>query len=76
MEHGVQQRPRFNYIPLSDPSREIRLITLIPNADRSANIECTLQTVFLETCLEYTALSYSWGDPSITRGIGIASTTS
>jgi hypothetical protein len=53
------------YHALSEERKEIRLlgITTTPDDD----IQCTLSTVSLRDCLQFTALSYVWGDPTDTE---------
>lgn len=47
--------------------REIRLVHLLPG-DESAEIQCSLFRVDLDKALRtYIALSYVWGDPSMTE---------
>jgi hypothetical protein len=57
------------YRPLSDTSPEIRLLTLRAANSTHATIECGLHCAFLDDKPEYTAISYVWGDPSITENI-------
>jgi hypothetical protein len=54
------------YSPLSYSNREIRLVTIHLSSEKSAPIECTTITVSLDQAPSYHALSYCWGDPSIT----------
>ncbi|KAK8061105.1 HET domain protein [Apiospora hydei] len=50
------------YYERLDPSRsEIRLLTLLPNDDSDAEIQCSLQVVSLDDTTEFEALSYVWG---------------
>ena len=55
------------YTPLRRP-REFRLLQLDP-VKNSENLACSLVQNSLDDCPEYEALSYSWGDPTITQGI-------
>ncbi|KAI0098083.1 heterokaryon incompatibility protein-domain-containing protein [Nemania sp. FL0031] len=48
---------------------EIRVLNLLPASDPCAPIECTLHTVSLQDDVRFTALSYVWGDPSVTTTI-------
>ncbi|KAH7414426.1 heterokaryon incompatibility protein-domain-containing protein [Phaeosphaeria sp. MPI-PUGE-AT-0046c] len=49
-------------------TNEIRLIELLPNRS-GAQVECRLFTVSLDNVPSYEALSYVWGDASVTRTI-------
>jgi hypothetical protein len=55
------------YFPLKD--REIRLLRIDPPLDSDALLKCSVQTVSLDGKPEYVALSYVWGDASITTNI-------
>ncbi|KAK0638933.1 heterokaryon incompatibility protein-domain-containing protein [Cercophora newfieldiana] len=58
------------YSPLSDSAREIRLLKFLPSPDFSAPVHSTLHVSPLNDPLEpYKALSYAWGDPTITAPI-------
>jgi hypothetical protein len=52
-----------------DQHREIRVLTLLPNSKREAQIVCTLKTVALKQHASYTTLSYTWGDAQNSREI-------
>ncbi|KAK3627928.1 hypothetical protein LTR56_018918 [Elasticomyces elasticus] len=52
------------YEPLVPSKNEIRLLRVQPNADRDAEVVCTLEHATLEDGLAYHALSYTWGDLS------------
>ncbi|KAK5692396.1 hypothetical protein LTR97_010704 [Elasticomyces elasticus] len=54
----------LKYKPLIPSKNEIRLLRVQPNADRDAEIVCTLEHAVLEDGLAYHALSYTWGDLS------------
>ncbi|KAH0534098.1 hypothetical protein FGG08_007307 [Glutinoglossum americanum] len=55
----------YCYDILDYSSPRIRLLTLFPAKDKSANIQCSLETVSLPLKeREYEALSYTWGDIS------------
>ena len=58
----------YKYTPLNESSTEIRLLTIQPGPWR-VDIPCTLHHDFLEEGLVYEALSYTWGDLTITRPI-------
>ncbi|KAL9085613.1 MAG: hypothetical protein Q9165_007513 [Trypethelium subeluteriae] len=59
---------RSVYKPLNRDKNEIRRVMLFGEKQRSADIECSMETYSLDTVDEegavaYTALSYAWGDP-------------
>ena len=56
------------YSLLASPEN-IRLITLLPNSDYNALIECTLYETDFALQPKYEALSYVWGAPGSTRRI-------
>ena len=58
------------YLPLNPQEVEIRLLRLLPGKD-DEGINCTLQTVSLNDPLKFEALSYVWGDLSITTPINV-----
>ena len=53
------------YRPLSGENPEIRVIDLFPASGPNAIIECALRTVSLRDQVNYKALSYVWGDPTV-----------
>jgi hypothetical protein len=55
------------YIPVDTAQQEIRLVTVEPAKDDDLPIKCTLSFASLKEFPEFTALSYVWGDASITR---------
>ncbi|KAF2965631.1 hypothetical protein GQX73_g7923 [Xylaria multiplex] len=59
------EQPKI-YQQLSTQNHEIRVLNLLPASDLRAPIECTLQTISLRDEVKFKALSYVWGDPSIT----------
>lgn len=59
------------YEALSKDRQEIRLVTILPAAEPSALIECTLGSVCLQENPTYTALSYAWGDPTVTASVAV-----
>ncbi|KAH6674810.1 heterokaryon incompatibility protein-domain-containing protein [Halenospora varia] len=67
LQHGSKRRlPPFRHTRLNWASHEIRLIKILPprklrNADEEP-IECTIESVSLESKPQYIALSYAWGD--------------
>lgn len=55
----------FKHIPIG--TEEIRLVELIPGSAKPADqIECRIFHTDLKHTPEYAALSYTWGDPSVT----------
>ncbi|KAI0201180.1 heterokaryon incompatibility protein-domain-containing protein [Astrocystis sublimbata] len=54
--------------PLNDSGKDIRIIKLLPN-HRNAPIACELEHIALEPGADYEALSYCWGDASVTKSI-------
>jgi hypothetical protein len=58
-----QRGEEFAYRPLGD--HEIRLVVLLPGSF-SLQIECNLLHHKFDETLQYDALSYTWGDPTIT----------
>lgn len=62
-------QPSLRYDDLSLDFREIRVLTLNQSSDYDSSIECTLQHTNLDNPLKYTALSYVWGDATITEEI-------
>jgi hypothetical protein len=50
--------------------RDIRLVTLLPG-QADEEMKATLRVVSLDTSPLYEALSYVWGDPTITRDISL-----
>src|SRR5580692_6476845 len=61
------------YSDLSPARREIRLLILAPGQARD-EIHTTLSVQSLNHDLEYEALSYVWGDPSIKQPIKLHGT--
>ncbi|KAK4231866.1 heterokaryon incompatibility protein-domain-containing protein [Podospora fimiseda] len=59
------------YTFLETSLKEIRLLQLLPSTTTSDNIICNLSTVSLLSNPEYTALSYVWGNPTITTCITV-----
>ncbi|KAJ9611315.1 hypothetical protein H2200_004499 [Cladophialophora chaetospira] len=58
--------PRFQYQPLHDPERQIRLVKLSPES-KNGVIQCSLRHAELNS--KHVALSYVWGPPEPTRDI-------
>ncbi|KEY70192.1 hypothetical protein S7711_03412 [Stachybotrys chartarum IBT 7711] len=63
----------YLYSPLDGPSKEIRLLEVLEpqsyNGSHAPLISCSLQNVSLENDPEFVALSYVWGDASVTETI-------
>lgn len=58
------------YSPLRGDGRQFRLLAVKPSADRLAPLRCELNEAFFDNDdLEYTALSYTWGDTLVTAPI-------
>jgi len=62
------------YPPPNRDNLEIRLLSLLPS-DMSNEIRCELFKVSLDEDPSYQALSYTWGDTSITSHISLNSQT-
>lgn len=60
----------MQYHPLNTDRNEIRLLTLLPGPESSI-VRCSLEHVSLINPPEYYALSYCWGDATVTTGIVI-----
>ncbi|GKZ33689.1 hypothetical protein AbraIFM66950_003720, partial [Aspergillus brasiliensis] len=56
------------YQKLDDGERQIRLVTIEPG-EWTDDIQCTLEQTSLATAKPYQALSYVWGDPTVTKDI-------
>lgn len=75
----MAQRLNSIYRPLTKAQREIRLVHLVPQSKNAANsetqtlIHCSLSHASLDGRSKpiYTALSYTWGDPTCTKPIVI-----
>ncbi|KAJ3569671.1 hypothetical protein NPX13_g6005 [Xylaria arbuscula] len=59
---------RSPHRPLDKEGKEIRIVRLLPNVF-SAPVECELEHIVLEPGADYEAVSYCWGDASITQPI-------
>jgi hypothetical protein len=57
------------YEALNKECLEIRLVTVLPATEPFAPIECSLYSVCLQENHTYTALSYAWGDPTVTASV-------
>lgn len=58
----------LNYESLDVDSYEIRILTILPGLPASI-VSCTMQRTSLISPIKYAALSYCWGDDSITTDI-------
>ena len=65
-----QQNRSYSYRPLSVVRNEIRLLLLKPGGSYD-RLSCILRHVSLDNNPKYTALSYTWGNPDITRPISL-----
>src|SRR5438034_907668 len=59
------------YESLNHFDREIRLLEILPSPDENAVVSCKLLTSSLPANPRYVALSYVWGDPSVTEDIWV-----
>jgi hypothetical protein len=59
----------FTYSPLDTDFNEIRILTLL--SGDTEMVQCTLEHASLINPPEFIALSYCWGDPSITTAVEI-----
>lgn len=64
----VGSRKPLIYQPLDSKGYQIRVAVLEPGPPE-AIVRCTLETTCLLNPIDYTALSYCWGDPDITTKI-------
>ncbi len=58
----------YQYSPLEESKGEIRLLELY-SGDFDDDINCSIRHATLSSTLEFTALSYTWGDPKICKAI-------
>lgn len=70
---AMSPNPQINYQPLSPSSPQIRTLILHPGKPTDP-IQCSLHVISLADSLSYEALSYTWGDVSITRPIEVDGT--
>jgi hypothetical protein len=61
----------YEYKPLDESGRQIRLLTLLPTSSFDQKLQCVLQHVSLNSKPEYEALSYVWGKPRFTHEIDL-----
>ncbi|KAJ8114391.1 hypothetical protein ONZ43_g4912 [Nemania bipapillata] len=64
----------YQYSPLQESKGEIRLLELYPGVFDD-DINCSVRHVTLANTLEFTALSYTWGDPKIRKPISVGGQT-
>ena len=57
------------YTALSAEKREIRLLRVLPAQDESSQVACEYSSISLLENPIYNALSYVWGDPTVTTPI-------
>ena len=57
------------YPKLNSNGKEIRLLSIRPPTNHDTLIECDLQVFDLDKAPPFNALSYVWGDPTITKDI-------
>ncbi|KAL8393637.1 hypothetical protein RB595_003393 [Gaeumannomyces hyphopodioides] len=62
MDNGKQLISDPLYLPLSTGPHEIRVLDIVDSTGET--LECQLHTVVLDKDLEFSALSYVWGDPT------------
>jgi hypothetical protein len=67
----MDSAPIFSYSPLTDASKEIRLLRILPATDSEHDnvVAVNLEHFRKEKSLVYDTLSYTWGDASKTRTI-------
>ncbi|KAL1628595.1 hypothetical protein SLS56_005827 [Neofusicoccum ribis] len=61
----------INYTPLAPEPQGFRILVLNPSRTVSAEISCSLMNAFLDDPPAYEALSYVWGDPTMTHSITV-----
>ncbi|KAF7516279.1 hypothetical protein G7054_g14224 [Neopestalotiopsis clavispora] len=62
--------PSLARLAIAKEQKQIRLLKLLPSLDTD-QISCTLEVVNWTPELQYAAISYVWGDPSIKKAISI-----
>jgi hypothetical protein len=69
--------PGISYKPLDFVNFEFRLLTLLETEDSSqeGQIRCELKHAYLDDPPQYHALSYCWGDPTVTAPILVNGST-
>jgi hypothetical protein len=59
----------LRYEPLDPGRKEVRLVEILSPGTETLPAECRLATVSLLENTNFTALSYVWGDPAVTKNI-------
>src|SRR5438034_1818172 len=59
----------LEYRPLNKEENEFRILAILPDEDESSILRCTLNTYSLTDPPQFYALSYVWGDPTVTTNI-------
>jgi Heterokaryon incompatibility protein (HET) len=61
----------FIHCPFTEPGKELRLLTLLPTDTTSSSEKVVLNVTHVQKSqnVEYTAVSYQWGDPTETKDI-------
>ncbi|KUJ08181.1 HET-domain-containing protein [Mollisia scopiformis] len=67
------QSRKYHYAPLDGNRTSIRLLRLLPTADDSEPLRCSLFHTTLETAPPYIALSYVWGEKTGSQFISVDS---
>jgi heterokaryon incompatibility protein (HET) len=67
---GNPTRQKYQYTPLAVEKNDIRLLDLHAGKFNDP-IQCSLRHVFLQPGVNFTALSYAWGDPNKRKNITI-----
>jgi hypothetical protein len=65
---SYQMPTNYKYLSLNPTLGEFRVLTLQPGSG-TASIQCLIQTTSITTPTSYEALSYCWGDSSVTEDI-------
>ncbi|KAF2768019.1 hypothetical protein EJ03DRAFT_138504 [Teratosphaeria nubilosa] len=63
---------KYQYVPLDAVADEIRIMVLLPAEDRSAPIRAVMAHCPVHCEVDYSALSYRWGDNSTTEKISLS----
>jgi hypothetical protein len=66
----MSEQHLFKYRPIDEPLSEIRILSLHP-ANFDDPITCSISNEPLQSASDYEALSYCWGDPSLSHEISI-----
>jgi len=67
MAHSVAGS-KYIYESINSEQREIRLVPILPSED-DGTVQCTLRKSRIDLEPSFKELSYSWGDPKVTRSI-------